>query len=117
MAPKSSLKSVSKTSISNPGKPTSLSADSPSRLTKPKSIPKPVKEPEVASEKSGSSDAEDNDHLFGFSTDEDDSSDDDAVAGEEVDIGRLPTVAKDDATVKRKLEKAKRRPVSASTSY
>ena len=28
-----------------------------------------------------------------------------------IDIGKLPTIAKDDATVKRKLEKAKRKPV------
>lgn len=117
MAPKSSLKSASKTSISNPGKRTSVSVDSPSKPTKLKSILKPVKEPEVASEKSGGSDAEDDDHLYGFSTDEDDSSDDDVVAGEELDTGRLPTIAKDDATVKRKLEKAKRHPVSTSTSY
>lgn len=110
MAPKSSLKSASKTSISNPGKQTSFPTDSPSKTTKPKSIPKPVKEPEVTSEKNGGSDAEDDDHLYGFSTDEDDSSDEDAVAGEDVDIGGLPTVAKDDATVKRKLEKAKRHP-------
>ncbi|KAG2035855.1 RNA-binding domain-containing protein [Suillus americanus] len=110
MAPKSSLKSASKTSISNPGKRKSSSADSPSKPTKPKSILKPVKEPEVASEKSGSSDAEDDDHLYGFSTDEDDSSDEDAIADQGIDIGRLPTVAKDDATVKRKLENAKRHP-------
>lgn len=107
MAPKSSLKSASKASISNPGKRTSFSTDSPS---KPKSIPKPAKEPEVASEKSEGEDAEEDDHLYGFSTDEDDSSDDDAAAGDEVDIGKLPTIAKDDATVKRKLDKAKRHP-------
>ncbi|KAG2147701.1 RNA-binding domain-containing protein [Suillus clintonianus] len=107
MAPKSSLKSALKTSVSNPGKRTSFSAESTSKT---KSIPKPVKEPEAAPEKSGGSDAEDDDHLYGFSTDEDDSSDEDVNPGEEVDIGKLPTVAKDDATVKRKLEKAKRHP-------
>jgi nucleolar protein 15 len=119
MAPKSSLKSASKASISNPGKRTSFSTDSPSKPStgKPKSIPKPVKEPEVASEKSEDEDAEEDDHLYGFSTDEDDSSDDDAAAGDEVDVGKLPTIAKDDATVKRKLDKAKRHPVSTSTSY
>lgn len=117
MAPKSSLKSASKTSISNPGKRTSFSTDSPSKPSKPKSILKPAKEPEVASEKSEGSDVEEDDHLYGFSTDEDDSSDDDAVAGDEVDIGKLPTIAKDDATVKRKLDKAKRHPVSTLTSY
>lgn len=110
MVPKSSLKSASKMSISNPRKRTSFSVDSPSKPTKLKLIPKPVKEAEVTSGKSGGSDAEDDNHLYGFSTDEDDSSDEDAVTGEELDIGRLPTIAKDDATVKRKLEKAKRHP-------
>jgi hypothetical protein len=117
MAPKSSLKSASKTSISNPGKRTSFSTDSPSKPSKPKSILKPAKEPEATSEKSEGSDAEEDDHLYGFSTDEDDSSDDDEAAGDEVDIGKLPTIAKDDATVKRKLDKAKRHPVSLSTNY
>ncbi|KAG2158001.1 uncharacterized protein EDB93DRAFT_1122584 [Suillus bovinus] len=110
MAPKSSLKVALQTSISNPGKKTSVSADSPFRSTKPKPILITVKEPEVVSEKSEDSDVEDDDHLYGFSTDEDDSSDDDAAAGEDIDVGRLPTVAKDDAIVKRKLEKAKRHP-------
>ncbi|KAG1747049.1 RNA-binding domain-containing protein [Suillus paluster] len=88
-----------KTSISNPGKRAAFSTRLPSKA---KSIPEPD-----APEKSGGSDAE---HLYGFSTDEDDSSDEDDIAGEEVDIGRLPTVAKDDATVRMKLEKAKRHP-------
>ena len=52
-------------------------------------------------------------HLYGFSTDEDSSGDDlDAVdEGADVDVGSLPTISRDDATVKRKLEKAKRKPV------
>jgi len=58
---------------------------------------------------------EDNDsdyHLHGFSTDED-SSDEDLDVDDEagVDVGKLPTVSKDDAVVKRKLERAKRQPV------
>lgn len=59
-----------------------------------------------------SSEAEDV-HLYGFSTDEDSSGDDlDAVdEGGDVDVGSLPTVSRDDATVKRKLEKAKLKPV------
>ncbi|TFY64137.1 hypothetical protein EVJ58_g2816 [Rhodofomes roseus] len=51
------------------------------------------------------------DHLYGFSTDDDDSSDEEM--GEEwggIDVSKLPTVAKDDAVVKKKLEKAKRHP-------
>ncbi|OAX37615.1 RNA-binding domain-containing protein [Rhizopogon vinicolor AM-OR11-026] len=108
MAPKLPLKSTSKPSISNPGKRTA--AELPSKT---KSILKAAKEPKADSdvpEKAEGSDAEDDDHLYGFSTDEDDSSDEEEEAGEEVDIGKLPTVAKDDATVKKKLEKAKRHP-------
>ena len=55
---------------------------------------------------------EENVHLYGFSTDEDSSDDDLDVDDEAVlDVGSLPTVARDDATVKRKLERAKRIPV------
>jgi nucleolar protein 15 len=53
-------------------------------------------------------------HLYGFSTDEDSSGDDDLDVvdeGADVDVGSLPTISRDDATVKRKLEKAKRKPV------
>lgn len=50
--------------------------------------------------------------FFGFSTDDDDSSDEELeVEPESVDATKLPTIAKDDAVVKRKLEKAKRKPV------
>ncbi|CAA7265587.1 unnamed protein product [Cyclocybe aegerita] len=54
----------------------------------------------------------DDDQLHGFSTDEDSSDEDDAMDDEPtgLDVGKLPTVAKDDATVKMKLEKAKREP-------
>jgi nucleolar protein 15 len=47
------------------------------------------------------------DHLRGFSTDEGDSS------GEEdaFDVEKLPTIAKDDAIVKQRLERAKRQTV------
>ncbi|KAF8501728.1 hypothetical protein F5888DRAFT_1674836 [Russula emetica] len=61
---------------------------------------------------------EENVHLYGFSTDED-SSDDDLDVDDDVDVdveavldvGTLPTIARDDASVKRKLERAKRNPV------
>jgi nucleolar protein 15 len=68
-------------------------------------------EPEVPQEEEGSP-GEENVHLYGFSTDED-SSDDDLDVDEEaaLDVGSLPTVARDDAAVKRKLERAKRKPV------
>ncbi|KAF9466496.1 hypothetical protein BDZ94DRAFT_1319381 [Collybia nuda] len=52
-------------------------------------------------------------HLHGFSTDDDDSSDEEDgmdIEPSTFDVGKLPTIAKDDATVKRKLDKAKRQP-------
>lgn len=58
--------------------------------------------------------ARDEDHLYGFSTGEEDSSDEDDGIDDNpsaVDMGKLPTIAKDDAVVKQKLEKAKRHPV------
>ena len=57
-------------------------------------------------------DAEEEQDFYGFSSDDDDSSDDemaDEIPG--IDIRKLPTIAKDDETVKRKLEKAKRKQV------
>ena len=60
------------------------------------------------------SDDDEDVHLHGFSTDDDDSSDEDDAMDDEpsaFDVSKLPTIAKDDATVKRKLEKAKRQPV------
>jgi nucleolar protein 15 len=60
------------------------------------------------------SDEEEETHLQGFSSDEDSSDEDDGDDAPDipgVDIGKLPTIAKDDATVRRKLEKAKREPV------
>jgi nucleolar protein 15 len=74
-------------------------------------------EPEVPQEEDGAD--EENVHLYGFSTDEDDSSDDDLDVDDEavLDVGSLPTVARDDAAVKRKLERAKRNPVRVSSPY
>ena len=53
-------------------------------------------------------------YLHGFSTDEDNSSDeevDDKPGLSAFEVSKLPTVAKDSETIKRKLEKAKRQPV------
>lgn len=52
----------------------------------------------------------DDDYLRGFSSD-DDSSDEELEAAA-IDVGKLPTIAKDDASVQRKLAKAKSEPVS-----
>ncbi|KAI9439866.1 hypothetical protein H4582DRAFT_1943545 [Lactarius indigo] len=69
-------------------------------------------EPEAPHEQESSSEAEDV-HLYGFSTDEDSSGDDlDVDEGADIDVGSLPTISRDDATVKRKLEKAKRKPAA-----
>ncbi|KAF7794821.1 hypothetical protein EIP86_005963 [Pleurotus ostreatoroseus] len=49
--------------------------------------------------------------FFGFATDDEDSSDEEDLDAEPegVSVSKLPTVAKDDAIVKQKLEKAKRK--------
>ncbi|KAI0671896.1 hypothetical protein C8Q78DRAFT_972909 [Trametes maxima] len=85
-----------------------------SKKAKAKAAPKaPTPEPEAqsAGEEDVVADQEQEQEFYGFSDDDDDSSDDemvDDIPG--IDIGKLPTIAKDDATVKRKLEKAKRKP-------
>ena len=48
--------------------------------------------------------------LHGLSSDDQDSSDEE-IELPGIDISKLPTIAKDDKTVKQKLEKAKRQPV------
>ena len=83
------------------------------KLKTPTPEPEPSAEEEeqdVVAEDSGENDV----HLHGFSTDDNDSSDEEDIAEDEpsaFDVAKLPTIAKDDATVKRKLEKAKKNPV------
>jgi nucleolar protein 15 len=95
-------------------------APSPSPSLSPTSdlepSPSEEDEPEVPQEEGSA--GEENVHLYGFSTDEDSSDDDLDVVDEEatLDMGTLPTVARDDAAVKRKLERAKRKPVRVSFS-
>jgi hypothetical protein len=61
------------------------------------------------------SESEEDEDLHGLTTDDDDSSDeDDNLDANPIDIDKLPTVAKDDAVVRAKLEKAKRQTVSKS---
>ena len=82
-----------------------------SRIPVKQPSPEPSENDDVAEEDEEADDS----HLHGFSTDNDDSSDEEDskyLAWEGVDLGKLPTIAKDDATVKRKLEKAKRQKVS-----
>ncbi|KAI0087321.1 hypothetical protein BDY19DRAFT_1091876 [Irpex rosettiformis] len=52
-------------------------------------------------------------HLFGFSTDDADSSDEEMNAEPDpIEVTKLPTITKDDAVVKQKLEKAKKKPTA-----
>ncbi|KIM39726.1 hypothetical protein M413DRAFT_446633 [Hebeloma cylindrosporum] len=122
MAP-SSLKKKAKTvepiptSISRPRK--NIAPSKPTKSKKPKEVvPEPEEDEEEeenvsADEAVVNEDSESEGHLHGFSTDDDDSSDEEDAMDDgpsEFDVGKLPTIAKDDATVKRKLEKAKQQP-------
>jgi nucleolar protein 15 len=97
-----------------------LKAPSPTPSLSPTSDFEPSHSEEDEAEASQEEDSpgEENVHLYGFSTDED-SSDDDLDVDEEtaLDVGFLPTVARDDAAVKRKLERAKRKPVRVGPSH
>jgi len=70
-------------------------------------------EEEIVLEDSSDEEGEGEDHIHGFSTDGD-SSDNDVMVAEvpALDVSQLPTVAKDDVTVQRRLQKAKSKPVS-----
>ena len=70
-------------------------------------------EEEIMLEDSSDEDVESEDHIHGFSTDGD-SSDDDVMVAKvpAVDVSQLPSVAKDDVTVQKRLQKAKSKPVS-----
>ena len=82
--------------------------------TEREKIEKQNVEPESSSAEDEDQDEEEGGHLHGFSTDDDDSSDEEDAMDDgpsALDVSKLPTIAKDDATVKRKLDKAKRQPV------
>ena len=82
--------------------------------TQKEKIKKQSVEPESSSAEDEDQDEDNGDHLHGFSTDNDNSSDEEDAMddGPSVfDVSKLPTIAKDDATVKHKLDKAKRLPV------
>lgn len=71
-------------------------------------------------EEDGSDESEEEEpvHLKGFSDNEDDSdsSDEDDGVRDEIQMEALPTIAKDDETVKKRLDQAKRNPVSTYLS-
>ncbi|KAG6827980.1 hypothetical protein H0H92_009806 [Tricholoma furcatifolium] len=113
-------KSISATSKAAPAVKIPKDSDKSSKKSRkvkakePSPSPEPEPEPEVEDDEGEDGDEEEEDvHLHGFSTDDDDSSDEEDDMDHEpsaIDISKLPTIAKDDATVKRKLEKAKRQP-------
>ena len=82
--------------------------------TQKEKIKKQNFEPESSSAEDEDQDEDEGDHLHGFSTDDDDSSDEEDAMDDgpsAFDVSKLPTIAKDDATIKHKLDKAKRQPV------
>jgi nucleolar protein 15 len=60
----------------------------------------------------------DDGYIYGFTSDNDDSSDEDEDAlAPELGVLKLPTISKDDGTVKRRLEQAKRHPVNSPSFH
>jgi nucleolar protein 15 len=121
LAPLATLEATPVSTPLNPTPSTILTAQ-PSKKTRKPKAKEPSPEPKLptlsddeAIEADAELDSDDDDvHLHGFSTDDDDSSDEEDDMDFEpsaFDIGKLPTIAKDDATVKRKLDKAKSQPV------
>lgn len=103
---------------------TSSSISMPKRTTLKQSLTPAVdKEPSVTSEESENDAPEPSHatHLHGFSSGSDssdsDSDDEEEIDDAPVDVGKLPTIAKDDATVKRKLAKAHKQPVRRILCY
>lgn len=77
--------------------------------TKKTELPKPT-----PLRPSDSSDEEEEASIHGLSSDDQDSSDEEdmnTLAAPPLDVSSLPTIAKDDLTVKLRLDKAKRKPV------
>lgn len=86
----------------------------PIKIRTKKETKKQNVEPESSSAEDEDQDEDKDGHLHGFSTDDDDSSDEEDATDDgpsAFDVSKLPTIAKDDATVKDKLNKAKRQPV------
>ncbi|KAJ7773082.1 hypothetical protein B0H16DRAFT_1408964 [Mycena metata] len=121
--PKKSKKSKAEAVVTEPAPAADEPMETEAEVAKPSKKPKKSKaetvvpEPLPADEvmETEPEDFEDDAPLHGFSTDDDDSSDDEGYMDVEVsafDVAKLPTIAKDDATVKRKLENAKRQPTA-----
>ncbi|KAG8691113.1 hypothetical protein FRC11_006686 [Ceratobasidium sp. 423] len=120
MAPLSKLKSAAK-SQKGTSKPKPIASAPVESISKPAVVTGSKRKAPVAlepeSDEEGQSEEESGDdeetHIQGFSTDEDSSDDDRDEAPElpGIDLAKLPAVAKDDATVRRRLDKAKKEPV------
>ncbi|CAL1716618.1 unnamed protein product [Somion occarium] len=111
MDAKQPIKSISSTTKAAP-KANSLSKKTKKAAKRPTPTPSPSQS-DAEDEQREDGEGEDKEEFFGFSTDDDgDSSDEDDMVDDAsaLDVGKLPTIAKDDAVVKRKLEKAKRKP-------
>jgi nucleolar protein 15 len=96
-----------------PGKSSKSSAKT-KHAKKAPTVPESDEDDEALSDadKENDSDEEQQEtHIFGFSTDDDSSDDEMNGEPDPIEVGKLPTIAKDDATVKLKLEKAKKKPV------
>jgi nucleolar protein 15 len=106
---------ISTTTMSGiPNDSTKKSKKAKAKKPEPEPEPEPSDNDDVEDDAHFDSGEDDEIHLHGFSTDGDDSSDEEGAIDFEatpLDVSKLPTVAKDDATVKRKLDKAKRKPV------
>ena len=91
-------------------------ADEMHVVSKSSRIQKPVKSPSPETEVLPSED----EYLHGFTSEDDDSSDEEDIIDDipepQLGVLKLPTIAKDDATVRRRLELAKRQPVKATYS-
>ncbi|GAB1525138.1 nucleolar protein [Rhizoctonia solani] len=99
-------------SASKPGVAAGLKRKAPTVALEPESESESESDEEEESPKQQAENENEDTHLQGFSTDEDSSDDggDEAPELPGIDLTKLPTIAKDDATVKRRLERAKREP-------
>ncbi|CAE6390595.1 unnamed protein product [Rhizoctonia solani] len=107
------LKSTHKLKRPSPQSKYNVSPSIKSQLTvaKRKTLAAPL-ESESAEDHSEHEGNSEEDHIQGFSTDEDSSDDDGDEAPElpGIDLAKLPTIAKDDETVKRRLAQARKEP-------
>ncbi|KAM5544528.1 hypothetical protein V8D89_001426 [Ganoderma adspersum] len=94
---------------SSPAKPAQKEAKKEKKAKRVK-VAEPEPEPEAEEEEVVEENEVEEEEFYGFESDDDDSSDEEVDDIPGIDLGKLPTIAKDDATVKRKLEKAKRKP-------